>query len=283
MSVVRWTEVVDGRGGNQKFTESVRTKRSFEVTVDTPTTPLKEIADAPGVQWLDPHPEFAAILCTEIAVNEDGDPLHYRVVFTYDLVKVEDRELTPWERKPKFSYSGSITTGPAIIHYNNGFADPKFITNSAGDPLEGATKEYSEWKISIQINRQTFDRALATAYLNAVNSDVWSGCPPGTVKCQNIGGTDEIEQVAGLDVSYWAITAELAFRPEGWRLQMWDIGFNELSGGERVPVRNKIGEPVADRVALRNGQALPAGSPPDMLTFRVYSELPFNGAFPVLP
>jgi hypothetical protein len=223
------------------------------------------------------------VVCTEIACDEDGDPLHYKVVFTYGLVKQQDQALLPWERQPKFSYSGGVTSGPAIIHYNDGFTNPKFIVNSAGQPLEGASKEQAEWKVSISVLRQTFDRALAMNYLNSVNSDAWSGCAPGTLKCQGISGNAEVEQVNGGDVEYWSITAELAYRPEGWRLQLWDVGRNELVGSSLRPILNELGEHVTDNVALSNGQAMPFGSPPKMLEFKVYREVPFAGAFPVLP
>lgn len=283
MSVISWYEVIDGRGATQAFGEAVKCKRSFIATVDDPTTPVSDIANSIGINWLDAHPEFDAVYCTDISCQNDGDPLHYKVEFTYGLVKPEDRQPMPWQRADKFSFAGSTTTGPAIVHYNEGFNTPKFILNSAGDPLEGAEKEQSEWRIQISGNRQTFNYAQAMAYVNSVNSDTWSGAPPGTVKCQSISGTKEVEQANGAEVSYWSVTTELAYRVEGWTLKLWDVGYQEIVSGKRRKILDKLNEPVADPVALSNGVAKSPGQPPDMLTFKVYKELPFNGAFPTLP
>jgi len=283
MSVTAFREIIDGRGASQKFAEQVKCKRSFLVTVNDPTTPVTEIADSIGVRWLDPHPEFPAVYVTDIAAQNDGDPLHYKVEFTYDLIKSEERALMPWDRKDKFTFGGGVTTGPAILHYNDGFSNPKLIVNSAGDPLEGAQREQAEWKIQISGNRRAFPYATAMAYVNTVNSDTWSGFEPRTVKCQSISGSREVEQVDNAEVPYWSISVDLAYRPEGWKLKLWDVGYQEIVSGERKKILDARKEPVSDPVALRNGVARAPGLPPDMLEFKVYREAAFTGAFPVLP
>lgn len=283
MSVTAWREIIDGRGATQKFGESVKCKRSFIVTVDDPTTPVTALPEAIGIQWLDQHPEFPAVYVTDIAAQNDGDPLHYKVEYTYDLIREEDRQPLPWQRADKFVFSGSTTTGPAIIHYNQGFLDPRFIVNSAGDPLEGAEKEYSEWRIQINGNRQSFNYGQAMTYVNAVNSDAWCGALPGTLKCMSISGSREVEQVNNAEVPYWQVSVELAYRVEGWTLKLWDVGYNQIVSGKRKKVLDALNEPVSDPVALSNGVAKAPGQPPDMLTFKVYKEMPFSGVFPVLP
>lgn len=275
-------EVCDGRGGQQSFGQNVKCKRTFAVIVDDPTTPVSAIAQSCGIGWLDPHPEFP-VYCTEINTQQDGSPLHYKVEFTYDLVKPEDQAVAPWDRADKFTFSGSTTTGPAYVHYNDGFGSPKFIVNSAGDPLEGAEKEFSQWHVQITGNRQSFPYSVAMAYVNAVNSDSWSGFPPGTIKCQSINGQREIEQVNGEDVAYWQVSVDLAYRQEGFALRLWDVGFNEIVSGKRKKILDQHKEPVSEPVALDNGAAKAPGSPPNMLTFRVYNQLPFSGVFTQLP
>jgi hypothetical protein len=218
-----------------------------------------------------------------MSCQNDGDPLHYKVEFTYDLIKPEDRQPMPWDRDDKFTFSGSVTSGPAFVHYNEGFSSPKFIVNTAGDPLEGAEKEQAEWRVQITGNRRSFNYGQAMAYVNAVNSDSWSGAPPGTVKCQGISGQREVEQVNNREVSYWTVTVELAYRVEGWQLKLWDVGYNEIKSGKRQKILDKMKEPVSEPVALSNGVAKSPGQPPDMLTFKIYKELPFTGAFASLP
>lgn len=283
MSVISCQEVIDNRGATQEFGRNVKTKRTWMATVDDPRTPVSDIANSVGIQWLDVHPEFPAVYCTQISCTNDGDPLHYRIEFTYDLILQEERAQLPWERQDKFTFGGSVTSGPAYIHYNQGFTTPKLIVNSAGDPLEGAEKECAEWRVQISGNRQTFNYAQAMAYVNAVNSDTWSGAPPGTVKCQGITGTKEVEQVGGQEVPFWSVSVDLAYRAEGWSLKVWDVGYNEIVGSQRKKILDKMKEPVSEPVALSNGVAKTPGQPPDMLTFKLYREQVFSGVFPALP
>lgn len=282
MSVVIAREITDGRRAEQDFGGVAKTSRAFTVTIDDPATPLSEIADACGIQWLDPHPEFP-IYCTSIRPEEDGSPLHYKVTFSYDLVKEEDRFILPWERLDKFSYDGSITSAPCFVHFPNGSSNPALIVNSAGDPLEGLSRDEAEWTVSIEGNRRLFIKSVARAYLNAVNSDWYSDCAPGTVKCQRISGSNEIENIQGEDVSYWKVSITLAYREVGWEIRTWDIGFNEIVSGQRRRILDGANQPIAAPVALSGGAKKPAGSAPDMLTFYPYKQLPFSGIFPVLP
>lgn len=287
MSVLACREIIDGRGATQKFAEAVKCKRTFMVTVDDPTTSVSEMAYSANINWLDPHPEFPAVYVTDIACNNDGDPQHYKLEFTYDLLKPEDKSAgptaMPWNRPDKFTFSGGLTNVPAIVHYNDGFSSPKFIVNTAGDPLEGATRDQAEWKIQINGNRQAFPKALAMSCINAVNSDSWSGFPAGTLKVQGLSGQREIEQVNNTEIPYWSISVEIAYRPEGWKLKLWDVGYNEIVGGKRRRILDELREPVSDPVALSNGSAKTAGQPPDMLEFKLYREVPFSGLFSTLP
>lgn len=283
MSVKHYREIIDGRGAAQQFGENVKVKRTFMVTLDDPTTPVTTIANAPGVKWLDAHPEFTSVYCVGIQAECDGDPQHYKVVCTYDLLKPEERHAMPWDREALFTFSGSVSTAPAIVHYNDGPTNPKLICNTAGDPLEGAEREQAAWQISISKNYQTFDYSKAMNYLNAVNSDSWSGAAAGTVKCQGISGQKQVEQVNGNEVTYWSVEMTLAYRPEGWALKLWDVGYNQIVNGERRKILDKLNEPVSEPAALSNGIAKSPGNPPDMLTFKVYRELSFSGVFPNLP
>lgn len=274
-------EVVDGRGGTQDFGQNVKCKRTFVVTLNDPTTPVTDIAAECGISWLDQHPEFPTY-CTAISCQQDGDPLHYKVEFTYDLLKPNERHADPLARTDKVTFSGSTTSGPAIVHYNYG--SPQLIVNSAGDPLPGAEKEYSQWNIQISGNRATFPKALAMACINCVNSDSWGGFAAGTLKVQSINGQLEIEQVddpAGpKEKTYWSVSVEIAYRQEGWDLKVWDVGFNQLVwGGGRKKILDALNEPVSEPVALSNGSAKNPGSPPDMLTFKVYNRVSFGSLF----
>ena len=283
MAVVDSRELFRGRGGSQKYGEVPTYKREFLVRVSTMATSETEIAQAPGIAMLSPHPDVPAALLNDVSVTQDGDsPFHYRVSLTYGVL--EDADENPLDRPDQFNYTGAITSGPCFIHYDDGNDSPKTIVNTAGDPLPGLEKELAEWRIAITGNRADFDKGLAADYLNTVNSDSYSGLYAGTVKCQGISGSRKVEMVNGSKLLYWEINVELAHRGESWRLKTWDCGFNEIVGGERKKILDAAKKELSEPVSLHLGaQKTPVGSEPDLLEFKVYKEKVFTGIFPALP
>jgi hypothetical protein len=282
MAVVDSRELFRGRGGSQKYGEVPSYKREYLVRVDSMATSETAIAQATGCAMLDAHPDVPEALLNDVSVTQDGDsPFHYRVSLSYGVL--EDADENPLDRPDQFSYTGAITSGPAFIHYGDGNDSPAVIVNSAGDPLEGLEKESAEWRVSISGNRADFDKSLASDYLNTINSDTYSGLSAGTVKCQGISGSRKIELVSGSKLVYWEVNVELAHRGENWRLKTWDVGFNEIVGGERKKILDAAKKEVSQPVALSGGVQKSAGQPPDMLTFKIYKEKTFTGIFPALP
>ena len=284
MAVVDYREMFRGRGRQTQFGDTSVYTRIFLVRTDTVDTNLQDISGAPGISWLDPHPENTTSLLIDSSIQQEGDsPFHYKLTFTYKGVK--DLLTLPWERPDQFSFSGSLASAPAFWHYpTSGDNDTKaIIINSAGDPIGGLDRDEGEFSVTITGNRRPpFPYAQAQGYVGAINSDPWSGGVAKTWKCQSITGSRKIEDVAGTQYVYWEVKTTLAYRNTGWDLQTWDVGFNELVGG----VRKKImagSEPVSEPAALSNGRAKTPGQPPDMKTFRIYPMRTFAGAFPVIP
>lgn len=284
MAVVNHREMFRGRSRQNQYGDTATYSRIFIVTVDSPDTELQEISEAPGISWLDPHPEDGDALLIDSQVSQEGDsPFHYKLTFTYksavDLLKL------PWDRPAQFSFSGSLASAPAFWYFPNAGdnSTKKIITNTAGDPIGGLDRDEGEFTVTITINKQPpFDYAKAQAYVGAINSDSWSGGEAKTWKCTSITGNRKIEAVAGEQYVYWETNASLAYRNTGWDLQTWDVGFNEIVGG----VRKKIlagSDPVSEPAALSSGRAKTPGLAPDLLTFRIYRTLPFTGTFPLLP
>jgi hypothetical protein len=245
---------------------------------------MEDIAAEPGSAWLDGHPENGNALLIESNVQQDGDsPFHYRVTFTYK--SAEDLFDVPWDRPPQFSFNGGLASAPAFWYYPNtgNNTTKKIIVNTAGDPLGGLDRDEGEFTVSISLNKEPpFDYAKAQAYVGAINSDTYSGGAPKTWKCMSITGNRKIEEVAGEKYLYWECNATLAYRNTGWDLQTWDVGFNQIVDKKRVKIMAGS-EPVSEPAALSNGVAKSPGSPPDLLTFRIYPMRPFSGTFPDLP
>lgn len=284
MAVVDVRELYRGRSRQNQFGDVGVYTRIFLVRTDSVDTDFNSISSAPGIAWLDAHPEDEDARLVDSNVQQDGDsPFHYKLTFTYK--NAVDLTTLPWERPDQFSFSGSLASAPAFWHYpNQGDNDTKqIIVNTAGDPIGGLDRDEGEFSVTISNNRQPpFPYQLAQQYVGAVNSDTWSGGAPLTWKCMSITGNRKIESVAGEQYVYWEVNSQLAYRATGWDLQTWDVGFNEIVRGKRVKIMAGA-DPVSEPAALSNGRAKAPGLPPDLLLFRIYPMLPFVGKFTQLP
>lgn len=286
MAIVDWREMYRGRGRQTQFGDVPVYTRIFLVRVDTMNESLQAISAAPGIAWLAPHPENPNALLIDSSVQQDGDsPFHYKLTFTYK--SGEDIFASPLDRPDQFSFSGSLASAPAFWFYpnSNDNATKQIIVNSAGDPIGGLDRDEGEFVVTITGNRaEPFPFVQAQSYVGAINSDTWSGGAPKTWKCMSITGNRKIEEVAGTKYVYWEVNTSLAYRGTTWDLQTWDVGFNELVGGQRRKIKDSNLEAVSEPAALNsNGTAKTAGSPPNIKVFRIYPMLAFNGAFPVIP
>ena len=284
MAVVDSREMYRGRSRSTTYGDVPVYTRVFLVRTDTVDTSLQEIGAAPGIGWLATHPEDTTAYLIDSNIAQDGDsPFHYKLTFTYksaeDLLPLE-----PWNRPDQFQFSGSLASAPAFWHYPNSGdnSTTEIIINTAGDPIGGLSRDEGEFSVTITGNRQTFSYGHAQAYVGAINSDTWSNSGVGTWKCQSITGNRKIESIAGTKYVYWEINTTLAYKRTTWNLMTWDVGFNEIVGGQRRKIMAGS-EPVSEPAALSNGVAKAPGVAPDMLTFRIYPMLPFVGAFPALP
>jgi hypothetical protein len=163
----------------------------------------------------------------------------------------------------------------------------KALQNTAKDFFEGATTDISTLQASISGNRPTFDYGLATLVTNTVNSDGFLGSPAYTWKCSGISGQPAVEVVNEVEVRYWQVEATLEYRPDGWPLQLPNIGYNYLDGstkkrayvidsetGERVPASNP--QPLDDSGGISSGA-------PTVLVRRVHRAVPFASYFGTPP
>lgn len=288
MGIVSCKELYRGISRSTTYGDVPVYVRQFLITTDTligQGTTFQEVSAAPGIEWLAAHPEDQYALLIDSNIQPEGDsPFHWRATFTYktgeDLLPLE-----PWLRPPQFQFNGSLASAPAFWYYENANDNQttRIITNSAGDPLSGLDRDEAEFSVTITNNMQPpFPYAIAQQYVGAINSDSWSGGAPKTWKCQSMTATRKVEGLNGVKYAYWEVNATLAYRDTTWDLQTWDVGFNEIVGGARRKIMAGS-EPVSEPAALSGGTAKAPGLPPDMLTFRVYKMLPFNGRFPVLP
>ena len=86
---------------------------------------------------------------------------------------------------------------------------------------------------------------------------------------------------------YWAVKVEILFRQTGWPLQLPDVGFNFLSGGQKrrgmvLDFENAewVASPGPIGLDGSGNQTLGA---PEILTRRVHREVNFNAYFGAPP
>ena len=287
MGIVNVTELAQV-SASRKFGEPPIFQRQFVVEVDTPTTTQSAILVASGVPFLQPHPEASYCKALNASVtNYNSSRWHYLVTWDYELPKQQNVDPNPLARQDIWKWSTGGLQVPALTYYASGdVLQP--LQNSAQDFFEGVTTDISTLQASISGNRATFDYGLATTVTNSINSASYLGAPAYTWKCSGIAANPAVEVVNEVEIRYWQVEVTLEYRPDGWPLQLPNIGWNYLDpteGKSRVWVSYKpgSGEPV-ERVAASNPQPLTSTGDlstgaPTILVRRVHKAVNFSQYF----
>lgn len=288
--VVEYRELYRGRSRQADLGGVPEYTRVYLVKTDIFNPNLVNVAAAPGLSWRQAYPDDPNARLISSNVELEGDsPYYYRVTYVYRYV--DENNPIPWHRPAQFTLNGTLASQPAFWHYPfpNDNTSQRIIVNTAGDPLSGLDREEGEFNVTVQWNlKPPFPYDRARAYVGAINSDDWGGGSPKTWKCQSFTASRKFESIPAetsgppIQVFFFDLSVTLAFRATGWDLQTWDVGFNEIVGGQRKKIMAGS-EPVSEPAALSNGRAKTPGQPPDLLLFRLYRMLPFTGVFPNLP
>ena len=291
MSVVNFREVLP-RTFSHKFGESPTAERKFVLTLSQPVG-HQQALDAVGIYHGAIHPEFSYLLCTEGSVSEP-DRFHAEVTYRYEVPKQENWDPNPLSRPDVWSFSTGGAAVPALTYYHGtGNNNQKALINSAGDFFEGAMTDEAEMRCSIAGNRANFPIGVAVAVTNCVNSDSFLGAAKHQWKCQGVSAQQQMEVVNDIEIRYWSVTVELAFRQSGWNLLLPNVGWNYIEGGKKKRVY-VIDYDSGDKVASSNPQPLLANgsldtaspgesNPPMILTRRVHREVAFQPYFGTPP
>jgi hypothetical protein len=244
MSIINFREVLP-RTFSHKFGESPTAELKFVVTVTEPVA-HQLLLNTVGILHGSTHPEFSYLLCTEGSVTET-DRQHAEITYRYEVPQVGSAGFSPspLARKDVWSFSTGGVAVPALtFYYGSGNEKIRSLVNTAGDFFEGAMTEEAELRCSISGNRPTFPLGIATAVTNRVNSDGFLGAAAHQWKCQGISGQQQVEVVNGMEITYWSVTAELAYRASGWNLLLPNVGWNyidtEYPAGEPTKVKKPV-------------------------------------------
>jgi hypothetical protein len=287
MAILSWRELP--RTLERRFGERFIAERRFVFTVDDDGTTVGDVETELNVtSWGSSHPDNASLRHVESAFEEsyEGSRHHCLYIARYggEALTDPDQFVAPTDRPAKWSFQTQGTTVPALFYYDEAGNDSTApLTNSAFDYFSGLTTDEAQCKVVIQENRDTFPSALAIALTNTINDSPWIDGATHCWKCQGINGELKFEIFGEEIYRYWSVTVELLFRQTGWPLQLPDVGFNFLGGGQKrraVVFDFENAEWVASPgpVGLNGSGAITLGAPA-ILTRRVHREVDFNTFF----
>jgi hypothetical protein len=281
MGILSYTELATV-AASRKFGEAPTFQRKFVVEVDDPTTQQSLITNAPGVYFLSAHPEASYCRAMNVSVaNYNGSRWHYEVTWDYELPKQANVDPNPLARADIWKWSTGGLQVPSLYYYEGETLAP--LQNSANDFFEGVTTDISTLQASISGNRATFDYGLATTVTNAINSAPYLGANPYTWKCSGIAATPAVEVVNEVEVRYWQVEVTLEYRPDGWPLQLPNVGWNYIDGSTKKRAY-VIDTDSGDKVPSSNPQPLNsdgtlATGAPTILVRRVHQAVNFQQYF----
>jgi hypothetical protein len=281
MGILSYTELATV-AASRKFGEAPTFQRKFVVEVDDPTTQQSLITNAPGVYFLSAHPEASYCRAMNVSVsNYNGSRWHYEVTWDYELPKQANVDPNPLARADIWKWSTGGLQVPSLYYYEGETLEP--LQNSANDFFEGVTTDISTLQASISGNRATFDYGLATTVTNAINSAPYLGANPYTWKCSGIAATPAVEVVNEVEVRYWQVEVTLEYRPDGWPLQLPNVGWNYIDGSTKKRAY-VIDTDSGDKVPSSNPQPLNsdgtlATGAPTILGRRVHKAVNFQQYF----
>ena len=228
------------------------------------------------------HPTVGGWRSRKIYINEgfEGSPYHIEVVVEYGVVLANEM-LAPVDRAPVWNFEASAGDYPALFYYD-GSGNKVPLTNSAYDYFPGLMTQESIVRATVQKNFADFPASWYGAN-NKVNSDGYLGAPAGALRVGGIATNYATEVFGTSEVSYWSSTATILFRESGHALQLPDIGWNFLSGGQKrramvFDFQNSEWIASPNPVGL-NGSGAQTGGAPAILVRRVNPETSFSALF----
>ena len=128
-------------------------------------------------------------------------------------------------------------------------ANVDFARNSAGDPVDGLEEDVAMIKV-VYTNTQAANPNFKklNEYVNTCNDD--------TIDAGALSGFGYSIRCMGYNADYdqrnnvWSVSVEFLYHPDGWAIQYYDVGFNELINDKRVAILDTRGNPVSKPVPL---------------------------------
>lgn len=288
MGVASWVELA--RTFENEVGGQPRAVRTWAVTLtddtlqNNPTTHAAVVTALGLDNWGAAHEEFAWIGLRKVTLTErfQDSPYHVQVVAEYGVVTANDLA-TPLLRTAEWSFEGTSGEVPALYFWDGNTRRP--LTNSAYDYFEGLTTQEQMVKATVKKNYQNWaDVAARVAANNKINSGDYLGCATHSWKVNGVSAAYVTEVYNAVKYSYWQMDAELLYRQSGWNLQLPDVGWNYINGGQKrramvFDFENSEWVASANPVGLNGSGGLNFTTWPVVLERRVNLEADFPALF----
>lgn len=199
-------------------------------TLSSPT-PESDYFTALGIDLGFTHPTYAGYRVRSMRLTEgyEGSPYHTHLSFEYGLI-TQNELLAPASRAAVWEFDSEPGEVPALTYYDGTTLKP--LTNSAYDYFPGLVTQESLVVARVTKNFDTFPSSWYGA-MNHVNNGSYLGAPAHTIKVAKVSVQQDQEEGPAGPVAFWRAVAELQYRQSGHNLQLPDIGWNFIGGGQK--------------------------------------------------
>ena len=285
MPIQSWRELARTTEGEVRGTTTAT--RTFVLTLvdntldNNPPTEAEIISTLSLDNWGSLHPSLSFLGLRKLSITErhSDSPYHVQVVAEYGLLMPNDLE-SPTDRDAEWTFAAEPAQVPAFYYWDGTTRRP--LVNSANDYFEGLTTEEQIVRATIKKNYTNFPAAQMQA-TNKINSGDYFGCPAHSWKVAGVNATYTVESYNNVTYYYWAATCELVYRESKWNLQLPDVGWNFIGGGQKrramvFDFQNGEWVASANPVAL-DGSGGQSSAFPAILERRVNAEANFSTLF----
>jgi len=165
----------------------------------------------------DPHPDNASLFVKTVEVTKVS-VFYFTAVVSYEsaIFDTEQEGSPPTDLPVKVSWTTLKSEEPIDEAWNEDFPEPGPMTAIANritqERIQGVTRTISDLVGVFQKNIITFNPSSFYAYIDRVNSDLFYGFNPGTLRVDEINAT--LAKKGGY--LYWELTVKLVAR-KPWR------------------------------------------------------------------
>lgn len=234
MAVIDFRLLTDREGSIRTERKGVLTEIQVRVYYKRFRVITDDIADGPqkvrsgfgmpriGEPYINGNDADILATCVDIDVKATASPFVWMLVATYDTSRLVDVVVdNPLNQPAEISWAFTEYERP-LVRDARGVS----LVNTSGEAFDPPlTVPDSRPVVTITRNEPFFSPALAVAYQDAVNLDIFAGALPRAAKVNAINGVRQID----LGLVYYKVTYEIQFRRELFDLYVLDQGYRDIN------------------------------------------------------